>query len=68
VDVSHKVLTVNMHGECSKEQPVAASRTGCLRFIELAGTGESDPLEFNPPNHHLELSYFPERVSRKSIS
>ena len=37
-DVSHKVLTVTTHAENSKD-PATAVRTGCLRFIELAGTG-----------------------------
>lgn len=37
-DDSHKVLTVTTHAENSKD-PAAAVRTGCLRFIELAGTG-----------------------------
>lgn len=39
-EVSHKVLTIEIRGVCVCDSQGQAARTGCLRFIELAGTGK----------------------------
>ena len=46
-DAFHKVLTVEIRGECDSQ----TTRTGCLRFIELAGTGK-----YQQQIHHYSLS------------